>query len=208
MFKSLLTLTALTSIAGTALCKSADTAVVFFNDGGRPVHSITQAAYYMLILPPDANDTRYNIQEFYKSGTLKLMGKADGQGNVMRTGAVLLDGDCVSYFQTGKKSSIIHYNKGYKEGIEEIYYPNGNVWCRIKHSGGIYSKTFYLDCYDSKGAKICDLGNGKWLAYDDSCAYVKEEGVVKNGKKEGDWKGGFPFMNDTIKYVYHYKHSL
>lgn len=184
---------------------------MFFNSKGFTVRTFDSAAYYVLILSPIPPDNDYNIQEFYKNGKIKLIGKGDASANSMKTGSVLLDGECISYFQDGKKSSVCHYSRGYKEGIEEMYYPDGSLYCKVKHTINeqfrIGGEDIYLDCYDLKGTKICDAGNGKWLTYDDSCRYVLQAGEIKKGYKEGDWSGKV-FTPDTIRYVYRYRRSV
>jgi antitoxin component YwqK of YwqJK toxin-antitoxin module len=197
-------------LAFDATARSIDTAVMFFTYGGQTVRTLDSADYYMLILSPTPPDNRYNIQEFYKNGKIKLIGKGDEKENSMRTGIVRLVGDCTTYYPDGNKSGLIHYNNGYKEGLEYLYYPNGNVLSVIKHiiaSSSIYDETYYWDCYDDEGTPICKDGNGKWIKYDDSCRYIKLEGQVKNGYMEGDWTGKV-FLPDTIKYTYYYKRSL
>jgi antitoxin component YwqK of YwqJK toxin-antitoxin module len=198
---------------GLALGVSAapvDTAVVFFNHSGQTVRTLDSADYYMLILPPTPPDDHYNIQEFYKNGQVKLIGKGDAKENSMRTGMVRLDGNCTTYYPDGNKSAVIKYVGGYKDGPEYLYYPSGAELSLIKHQTAgthIYDETFYWDCYDDKGNLICKGGNGMWVNYDDSGKYIHVQGQVKNGYMEGDWSGKI-FVPDTIKYTYHYKRSV
>lgn len=195
--------------ANTAFCKTIDTAVMFFNRSGKTVRTLDSAAYYMLILPPTPDDARYNIQEFYRNGKIKLIGKSDAHENSMRTGVVRFEGDCTTYYPDGNKSAFIHYKMGYKDGQEYLYYPKGNVLSVIKHVQGssfIFDRNFFWDCYDDKGNAICKEGNGRWITYDDSCKYIQYGGPVKNGLMEGTWTGKI-FEPDTINYTFLFKDS-
>ncbi|MFI5162173.1 MAG: hypothetical protein ACHQHN_12915 [Sphingobacteriales bacterium] len=186
-----------------------DTAVVFFGRSGKSVRTLDSADYYMLILPPTPGDASYNIQQFYKNGKIKLIGKGDANENSMKTGLVRLIGDCTMYYPGGNKSGFVHYTYGYKDGLEYLYYPNGNALSVIKHtlpSSSVYAETYYWDCYDDKGNSICKNGNGRWVMYDDSGKYIRTEGQVNGGHREGDWTGKI-FVPDTISYVDHYKHN-
>jgi antitoxin component YwqK of YwqJK toxin-antitoxin module len=186
-----------------------DTAVMFFNRSGQTVRTLDSAAYYMLILPPTPDDARYNIQEFYRNGKIKLIGKSDAHENSMRTGIVRFEGECTTYYPNGNKSATIYYKMGYKDGQEYLYYPNGNVLSVIKHvqgSSAIFDKNFFWDCYDDKGNTICKEGNGRWITYDDSCKYIQYGGPVKNGLMEGTWTGKI-FQPDTINYTFVFKNS-
>jgi hypothetical protein len=69
------------------------------------------------------------------------------------------------------------------------------------------NETINWECYDPKGNMICKNGDGRWITYDDSCKNIQLEGQVKGGYMEGDWNG-HAVVPDTIKYTYHYRHSL
>ncbi len=88
--------------------------------------SLYEADYYRLILPPDSGDNRYNIKEYYKGGKLKLVGKTDSGASFRdRTSATATyDGECISYFPNGVKSSVAYYKNGNKDGFEYTFYPN------------------------------------------------------------------------------------
>jgi len=190
--------------------KSADTAIMFFktiNGFGQSVHTLDEADYFMLIIPPDSTDDRYNIQGFYKNGKLKFVGKGDPSANSLKTGSVLLDGDYISYYPNGKRASTAHYQKGYKDGLEYFYYANGKMYSCHKHILGstiLRDQALYWECYDADGNQICNNGNGRWITYDDSCKSIKLEGQVVKGRMEGEWKGVVS-TPVPIKYSYQYK---
>lgn len=184
-----------------------DTLAMFFDSQGKSVHSIDRANYFILITPPDAGDDRNNVEGFYKDGKIKFIGKDIPNSNSLKTGRVLLDGDCISYYPNGKRSSIVHYKTGYKDGLEYFYYSDGTEYSCIKHQ---LQKSITIDdpldweCFDKNGNKICVDGNGHWITYNDENRTIELEGEVVNGHREGVWRGGI-IKPDTVTYIYKYK---
>ncbi|MBS1531752.1 MAG: hypothetical protein JSU01_15705 [Bacteroidetes bacterium] len=214
MLKYLLSIVAALSIASYACAKGADTTILYFkviNGVTASVTSLDEADFFRLVLPPDSGDKRYNIQEFYKNGKVKLVAKAAAGPNALRptSGVVMFDGDCIAYYPNGKKSSIIHYQEGRKDGLEYVFYPTGRVYCCIKH----YWKTRtmiddkYWECYDTTGNQISTEGNGRMIVYDNNYHHVKMEGPILNGYMDGEWHG-VVFFPDTIKYICQYKKGV
>jgi len=210
MIKYLLFFTLFNIALSGASAAPVDTAVVFFNNSGVAVRTLDSADFYMLILSPTPPDDHYNIQEFYRNGKVKLIGKGASRENSMRTGIVIFDGDCTTYYPDGNKSALIHYKDGYKADQEFLYYPNGKTLGVIKHVPGssyIYDKMFYWDCYDETGNVICKEGNGRWIAYDDSGSRIMYQGPIKDGLMDGTWTGKI-FTPDTINYTFLFKNGL
>lgn len=192
----------------TAFCKIADTSTVFlrvFGDYTIKVNSLHEADYYRLILPPDSTDNRYNIKEYYKGGELKLVGKLYPSSNFRdRTSAIATyDGECISYFPNGVKSSVSHYKNGNKDGFEYLFYPNGKPYCSIRYVQE-KSTMYYWECHDANENDLCKNGNGKWVTYFDDYKTIKLEGQVVNGEMDGEWLFT-TFKPDTIKYTGKYK---
>jgi hypothetical protein len=127
----------------------------------------------------------------------------------LKNGRFILTGDCITYYENGRRESISQYKEGYKDGLEYLYYDYGALHCVMKHIFGssiAYDETLKWDCYDAKGNMISKDGNGKWIIYDGS-KNVNLEGQVINGYMEGDWHGG-EMHHDSIKYIYKYKKSV
>ena len=189
----------------TAKCQNRDTAIIYFKynlKGYQKVNTLDSADFFRIILPPDSADNRVNIKEFYKDGKPKLVGKYDS--DYISTRNTLLSGVCITYFSNGKRSSIIDYKRGEKDGNEYLFYPNGLLYCYIKNHIDDYTfKSFYWECYDSNGAIICQTGNGQWVTYDKEFKNILVRGQIKNGLKEGEWHGRTGDA-DSIKYLYLY----
>jgi len=208
MFKPLFFVFVGLLMACGALAKKADTSIVFLRSAGGyniKVMSMDQANYYRLILPPDSDDNRYNVKEFYKDGKIKLIGKISASSSpVDRTSAfVTYDGECISYFPSGIKYSVSYYKNGNKDGFEYFFYPNGKPYCTIKYLQE-KSLTYYWDWYDADGNQLCKNGNGKWVTYFDDYKTSKLHGQVSGGEMDGDWHF-ITFRPDTIKYTSKYK---
>ena len=109
MFKPLFCLVIfLGAIARTAMAENADTTILYFKvtDGvTASVRSMDEADFFRLVLPPGSGDNRHNIQEFYKDGKIKLIGKTYEGANAFNatSGVIMFDGECVSYYPTGRK---------------------------------------------------------------------------------------------------------
>ncbi len=212
MSKYLLLFTISLLLINSAKCRAlgSDTAIMYFryvNGIGVSVHTLDSANYFMLIFPPDSTDAHFNIKGFFKDGKVKFIGKGDPSANSLKTGSVILDGDYISFYQNGKRESIVQYKKGYKDGFEFLYYPDGTIYCSKRYRFGytiFNGETLYWDCYDSKGNKICKEGDGHWIMYGDSVKTIKLEGAVKKGYMDGVWHGSI-LAPDTIKYIYQYK---
>lgn len=193
--------------SGKCQTKSIDTLVVLYNSHGYVVRNIDSADYFVFITLPDSNDNRNNVTGFYRNGKIKFAGKDIPNSKSLKTGSVLFDGDYISYYQNGKRQSIVNYKMGYKDGFEYFYYANGQMYSSYKHILGdkiINDQTLYWECYDAKGNQICNNGEGRWVTYDDSCKNVKLEGQVVKGHREGEWKGSISTPGQ-IKYTYIYK---
>jgi len=213
MLKCALSLVAIFFLSNTAFCQQSDTTIIYLkNDlreprGFRQVATLDSADFIRVILPTYSTNDRISVQEFYKNGNLKLTAKYDKFYN--RTGASTPDGDCVTYFETGKKKSITHYANGQKEGDEYLFYPDGSIYCNIKHIakiGEYLNKIVNWECHDKKGTITCNARNGIWTLYDANF-FVVLQGQVINGSFEGDWHGQTN-SKDSTKYIYKFHRGL
>lgn len=209
MLKGFLFLILSMSLLKTAYCQSNDTLFFYYKNNHAIVRSMDSADYFRMILPPDPGDNLKNIREYYKNGQIKFAGKFDPKLNTsFLMGSISLSGNCISYYPNGKKQSITHYVRGDKDGMEYLYYPNGQIYCTVKYIfQGSYSIGLKWECYDNKGLQICKEGNGRWLTYDDNYTYVSSSGQVKDGRMDGEWRG-IIWDVDSIKYVVNYNKGL
>jgi antitoxin component YwqK of YwqJK toxin-antitoxin module len=202
-----------------------DTVVVFFkynqqtlsnSPGGfadyaekKQVSTIDSADYIRELLPPDSGSTLNNIREFYKNGHLKFIGKFDLKKTIdYRSQNILLSGYCVAYYPNGKKRIISNFVDGKKDGLEYLYRPDSKIYCTKKNvirPSPYFSKVLYWDCYDAEGNMTCKEGNGYWTTYDEKdFKTIILQGEVKNGFREGEWKG-IATHSKGIRYTYLYR---
>ena len=111
-----------------------------------------------------------------------------------------------------------NYTKGKKEGLFNIYFPNGQLEQSGKYVNdkktGIWeyfyedgTKRQILDFQDNEilikefwnkeGKKLVESGNGEWYSYTPSDEFIKTSGEVLNGRKNGTWKNTLPSRNMT-----------
>jgi TonB family protein len=164
--------------------------VYYLKNSGKYVDNRDSADYIRVISEPDSGTTNYNIKEFYKSGKPKLIGKSS------RIDPPLLEEQCITYFPSGKKKELASYKEGRLSGDVYDYYPNGTLYS-AKHyvsSKGNPGSQIGVDytillCNDSTGKALLTDSNGYYLGYDNDFKRVEEEGAVKSGLKDGEWKG-------------------
>jgi hypothetical protein len=187
-----------------------DTTIFFFrytDSGEMGVGTADSADYYKILCPPKRDASFFDVYEYYKSGAVKFVGKADKRFANLTNGNVRLNGACISYFQSGKRESIVNYSLFGKDGDEYQYYPDGKPYKIIKNSINYLYHTNVeklLECYDINGNVICSNGDGHWLEYNRDFKIIQTEGPVKNGMKQGTWKGKFIdslLTKDTINYI-------
>ena len=100
------------------------------------------------------------------------------------------EGQFVYYYENGNKKSTVNYQNNKKTGREFNWYENGNIKSEFEYFTTNDDQADYkLNNYwnDQKEQKIIS-GNGN-LDYKDE--YIEEAGQVKNGSRDGIWKGKF-----------------
>jgi len=199
--------------ADIAKCQNTDTTIVYYKEAMEgfpiPVALLDSADFIRIITPPDSGDNRRNVRDYYKSGKIKLIGKADTLFyNDFNKRTIRLTGESVTFFENGKRQSIVKWDGATKVGMEYLFYLNGNPYCTMKHGSSADDiKTLFWECFDSKGIAICKEGNGQWLVYDKNFKDIVRAGPVKKGVADGEWHGKV-MSPDSIKYTAIYKNDL
>lgn len=168
--------------------------VYFLKNDGKRVSTKDSADYVRIVSEPDSGTVLYNVKEFYANGKPKLVGKSSKiEYNV-------LEGQCVSFFPSGKRKQFAGYKQGDLVGDAYNYYHNGVLYTDFEYSqipaegGNSVGKAFgshYLIkiCNDSLGKPIVTNGNGHYINYSNDFKTIIEEGDVKNGESDGQWTG-------------------
>jgi antitoxin component YwqK of YwqJK toxin-antitoxin module len=191
-----------------------DTVITYyklFNNQNKKVSSLDSADYFRVTYPPDSTEELYNVKEFYKNGTIKFIGKFDAKlplNNLMD--ALFFEGDCISYYPSGKKRKMSHYDNGRIDGLEYFFDTTGRIsdvikW--VKNPIGIFNSKLYWECHDNKGNILCENGTGKWITYDKEYKRIIQSWQVKKGYIDGKLYGTTIVREDSIKYELDYKNG-
>ena len=169
--------------------------VYFLKNDGREVKLKDSADFIRIVQEPDSGSVLYNVLEYYKNGKPKLVGKSS------TVDPIKLEGMMLSYYSNTKRKRVANYNKGKISGVVYDYYPNGKLYRSMDYQSSVQgvegtggAPNFMAgeniqNVYDSTGVEIVKDGNGHYPIFDNDYKYVEEEGDVKNGKRNGIWKG-------------------
>ncbi|MBN8640360.1 MAG: energy transducer TonB [Flavobacteriales bacterium] len=153
--------------------------------------------FYRVVKDYYLNLPEYQIKEYYKSGALKTEGLSlTRERNAYKS-------EWISYHENGNKKSTINYEKGRPNGRIEQWHENGN-----KRMIGEYTISNYDDLvyelkiqqfWDSNNVQKVIDGNGE---YEEIEPHSISTGKVKNGYKEGEWRGRNPIAKYTFVEFY------
>jgi TonB family protein len=189
--------------------------VFYFKNSGTKVSVRDSADFTREIKVPDSGSVFFNVVETYINGKPKLLGKAS------RIEPLMLEGECTRYYPSGKKQQTATYKQNRLTGDVYDYYPNGELYLHKQFlsektpEGGISHKELVIACNDSTGKPLVTGGNGYYTGYklgyngdrykvNEHNAYnfkeVIEEGNIKSGLKDGNWKGVSGDKDDKLTF--------
>ena len=176
--------------------------VYFLKNNGKYLNTRDSADYIRLVKEPDRGSVLYNISEYYKNGTRKLIGKS------ITIDPPKFEDTCTTYYKTGVRKSLTTFKKGRAVGKSYEFYPNGKPYLVKEYPDDdqpfkdIFVNDEIKECYDSLGTALIIDGNGHYKGYDDDFRNVVEEGEIKNRKKNGLWNGNFKIAG--VVFTEHY----
>ncbi len=174
----------LTSILAFALNAGIAQKITFyFKNNGQKVTERDSADYMTTILPTE-ND-KYQIQENYKNGNLKLEGFA-----TQYNPALQLDGLVKKYYENGNKEEEAIYYKNQIIGEANFYYQNGKLKEVIEflpNSTPFKVNIKVISHFDSTGVQRVIKGNGYYSSQSKNGVLTK--GKYLNGLKDSIWTG-------------------
>ncbi|WP_183575457.1 TonB family protein [Mucilaginibacter sp. X5P1] len=182
----------------TSLCFAQRQNVYFLKNNGEYVKIRDSADYIRIVREPDSASVLYNVFEYYPNGHGKLIGKSSV------IDPPKFEGTCIRYYANGGKQLVSNYKGGQLIGDEYEFYPNGKPYKAgkytedINHNTAIHNYQITAE-YDSLGTALVTDGNGYYKGYDDKFKMIIEDGNLKNGKRDGEWKGKNSALN--ISYV-------
>lgn len=162
-------------------------AVTYYSRTGK-VTIKDSAYYYKLVFAADSGTEIYPVKEYYTNGNLKL------DGHTASIEYLNYRGKCIFYFANGKKSLEGNFDGGNLTGRCQQYYPNGKLWKDVEKNDNtsavltINPGDRIINYNDSTGRPLINNGNGyfKGLTANKD---VYEEGEIRNGLRNGSWKG-------------------
>jgi TonB family protein len=185
-------------IAATS-CFAQKQDVYFVKDDGSYVTHRDSADYIRIIKEPVSGSDYFDVSEYYLNGKIKLLGESSSPSYPK------FEGTAIRYYPNGKKSAVNIYKNGGLTGIQYEFFPNGKPYIvkthTIEQKSPPITNIVITSNFDSLGKALVVEGNGHFIRYDKDFKYIAEEGDLKNGKKEGEWK----FNQDSLSAVELYK---
>jgi len=152
--------------------------------------------FYRIIKDYYTEKDLYQIKDYYKSGVLQMDGNSKTKDGFSK------EGKYVYYYENGKKKKEENYIKSRLNGSFSEWYENGNPKLEgeyVESEKGINSDLKIYEFWNSKNEHTVQKGNG-WYEDDkeDNAEYLLAQGNIKNGLRDGEWKG----LNRDLKYQY------
>jgi len=176
--------------------------VYFLKNNGNYVILRDSADYMRVVTEPDSGSVLFNVLEYYLDGKKKLIGKS------YKITPPLFEGQCSEFYKNGSRKCLTNYKNGLEVGNQYKFYPNGKVYLvkEYPENGDQYNdinNNYLIKAeYDSLGSALFEDGNGYYKEYDDNFKGIVDEGNVKNGKREGVWKGNYQRLKLALTETY------
>lgn len=140
-------------------------------------------AYTRVITNYSQKSVRYVVTDFYKNGRKKMT------GTTLDKDVLKKDGEFICYYKNGAKESVVNYSQDHKEGKEINWYENQskksekqNIWNPKTKS----VQTLILNAWDENKNQTVVDGEGD---FEETDKFISQKGTLKNGLKQGLWKG-------------------
>lgn len=156
--------------------------------------------YYKVIKDYNQEKSEYKFYKHFKSGEIYQEGQTTSKEKDDLTGEIIF------YHKNGNKENATFFKNGRPLGKAQIWYENGNIkeegefldfeWS----TGKSYKIIHYWD--ENNNQKVID-GNGTYTKTD---IYSTETGALKNGYKDGVWKG--QGKKQIYSYIENYKEGV
>ncbi|RZA02290.1 MAG: TonB family protein [Sphingobacteriaceae bacterium] len=173
-------------IAVATACFAQKQETYFLKNDGSVVSSIDNADYTRTVTLPDKKRNTYLVTESYKNGKRKLDGAA------ISVSPLIFDGEATTYFENGNKKVVNKYNMGLLIGEQQEFFPNGKLYIVENHLSAkekpFPTNVYIISNYDSLGTALVTNGKGNFKRYNAGFKHIVEEGSVKGGKPDGEWK--------------------
>lgn len=139
---------------------------------------------------------RYFVQEYYRSGEMRMEGTSEANNGNTK------EGIATYYYKNANKKSLTNYVKGRVNGINLEWYENGSKKLEgeyIEDEKKMTAMPKINQFWDvNEVQKVVD-GNG---IFEDKDENEYSKGELKNGFKEGAWEGSSKKLKCTYKETY------
>ena len=95
--------------------------VYFYKNSGKQVKERDSADYTRVIREPDSGSKFFKVLEYYINGKPKRMGESSTIDPIM------LEGQCITYHNSGGRKEVLNYKRGKLINEQYYYYPNGKL---------------------------------------------------------------------------------
>lgn len=190
--------------------------VYFFKNNGKKVSEKADADFIRIIQEPDSGETNFKLLEYYSNGNRKTIGQVKSFEP-----SLVLEGTSMSYDSLGRKTEMVTYKNGSRNGKSLLFFANGKVKREAEYSYVAPP----MDQMIGKGASIVELifNTNEKIIYDadslgnvnvkDGKGHLKnvnifkggesvEEGDYIDGLKTGEWIGHDTKANTSFKETY------
>lgn len=153
----------------------------YYKFSGREVRAKDSADYIRVIPAPDPGAQHQPVQEYYMNRQRKFIGMASSVG-----AEPVLEGQTLSFYEDGRRKSVVAYTKGKPAGTAYHYHRNGCMAKIVEYGGDGTARV--VSVYDTTGTMTVAAGNG-YASESDEITGIQEEGNYADGRKSGSWKG-------------------
>ena len=171
--------------------QNASDKIIYFDSIGKDASKENHSSY-RIIKDFYTEKDLYQVNDYYKSGVLKMEGNSKTKDGLSR------EGEYTYYYENGKKEKTENYIKSRLNGNLSEWYENGSPKLKgenIDSESAIDSDIKIYDFWNSKNEHTVAKGYG-W--YEDEGQNFIAQGNIKNGFKDGEWKG----FDKDLKYQY------
>lgn len=148
--------------------------------------------YHRIVKDYYLDKAEYRFEDYYGAGQIQMEGNSVAKDNLSPNGYFTY------YYENGIKKTVCSYEKGRPNGNTSEWYENGAKKLEGEYiqNPAEYSYELKINQYwDSTSKQTVLDGNGEFERKTDNST---ESGKIKNGWKEGVWKG----ENDIYKLKY------
>lgn len=173
---------------------------IFYLDSRELPATEKDSVAFIRVIQRDSSDKQlFTVQDFYLSGSRRLVGKSILPSYYLRREGVFME-----YYRNGRRKSVKTYENDVEKGDEMYYYPNGKPYY-TRHFDSGAKQWIVSESADSTGAVLATDGKGSYIIYNHDFKLVKGKGPLLNGLKDGEWRGN---VNDTTTYVCTYNKGV